>query len=187
MAGANRGRKHIFDNPTKRAEMLAYRAAGYTYPELALYYGVHHTTILYHCRKAGFMKSTRGEGEKMALLIKAGKTIDEVAKMYSVPSTVISSHYARHCARLGLKGFKILHNDQKLVLRLPISFRRKKRAPKKPKIYKYVRTPPSPRPGWLKEAGVWVCVGKKIDQVREEQEKRQKRDRDFKKIEMLNY
>lgn len=46
------GHGHVFDDPAKKAEMLKYREQGYAYADIARLYGVDHTTIMYHCRKA---------------------------------------------------------------------------------------------------------------------------------------
>ena len=182
MAKLRRGQGTIFKDPIKKKEMLAYRASGYTYPQLALHYVVDSKTIIYHCRKAGFMDKTKGQRKKIVALVKAGKTIEEVAKMYSVPRTVISSY----CVRLGMKGAKIIENTQKLVLQLPSSLQREKRNTRRTD-YVFKRTPPSPRPGWIKESGIWTCAGKRIEQVRKEQDEREKRNHNLKRIEMLSY
>lgn len=177
MAESKRGQGNTFKDPITKAEMLAYRTAGYTYPQLALHYGVDSKAIIYHCRKAGFMDKTKGQHKKIVDLVRAGKTIKEVAKMYFVHSTVVSSY----CIRAGLKGSKILQNTQKLVLQLPSDPQRKS------SNYVFKRTPESPRPGWIKESGIWTCAGKKIQQIQTEQEERKRRDHDLKKIEMLSY
>ena len=174
------GRGKIFDDPKKKLEMLAYRVEGYSYLQLALHYQLHHTTSMYHCREANVLRVDKSEREKMVKFVKAGKTIDEVAKMYKVPRTVVSSY----CSRAGLKGHKFVSSGKKLVLQLPLPGERKKRGFYRQPTEEFV----SPRPGWIPDSiGGWTCAGKSIEQIREEQKKRKEESGVVKRMDMLLY
>lgn len=49
------GQKKIFNDLDTRAQMLDLRRSGYSYKAIAIKYGVDHTTIIYHCRRAGLL------------------------------------------------------------------------------------------------------------------------------------
>lgn len=53
MAERNCGHGHVFDDPKVKEQMLNFRLEGYSYTDIARRYDVDHTTIMYHCRKAG--------------------------------------------------------------------------------------------------------------------------------------
>lgn len=56
------GKGNIFSNVKVKQEMLEMRRQGHSYPSIAKKYGVHMTSIIYHCKRAnlvGFIVKTR--------------------------------------------------------------------------------------------------------------------------------
>ena len=174
------GKGHIFDNPEKKEEMLAYRTAGYSYPQLALYYNVDHSTLIYHVKKAGIPMVDQMKKDKIISAVKNGKNIYNVAKTFSVTPSLVSVY----CSQAKLNQ-KILPSEKKLVLKM---------APKwgRPSPYNfhinYTKTKKSIRPGWIADLdGSWVCAGKPISQIQKEQEERREKIAVQQRLEMLRY
>ena len=63
-----RGRGHIFDDLGRLNEMLTLRLRGAGPSSLAQHYGCDHTTIIYHCKRAGVQVS----GQRGVLIITSG-------------------------------------------------------------------------------------------------------------------
>lgn len=64
-----RGRNHIFDDPRVLNEMLALRRQGVGPTQLSQrYQGVHHSTIIYHCKRNGVVV----RGGKSLIIISSG-------------------------------------------------------------------------------------------------------------------
>ena len=172
---------HVFEDPKKKAEMLAYRAAGYSYLQLACYYGVDHSTLIYHCRKAGMVVPMKGDSrDKILELIKKGKTIKEVSKELNILESTISTFLSKE----GVKGFKIVSNKKLLVLSLPCPMTRNRNYIKSQISYK--RTPP-PRPGWSRVGDEWISNGKNFVQILKDCELRKKKMLEEARIKMLIY
>jgi len=181
-----RGRGHIFDDPEKKAEMISYWVAGYSLPQLALYYGgLHHTTILYHIKKANLKRISREQRKEIVELIKNGKDINEVAKKYSISPVFVSVY----CSHEGLKGQKIISNNKKLVLQIsPTWGRIKKEKVFCPKKEYNKKTPLPERPGWFLDfSGRWICAGKSFKIIKEEQKIRQEKAKVQQRLNMLTY
>lgn len=182
---------HVFDDPKKKEEMLAYRMAGYSYPQLALHYGVDHTTLIYHVRKAGFVKIDKKKKDEIVKLMKGGADMKDVSKKYGISQVAISSY----CCQAGLKGFKILSNEKKLVLsvgpprtRIRHVYNGKIHDRKNRTWPQYdIRPPKSPRPGWLFYGGEWICAGKPIEQIQAERKEKEKKIQEQERMDMLKY
>ena len=179
------GHGHVFDDPEKKNQMLAYRVLGYSYVQLAYYYGVDHTTILYHCKKANLPYFAHDDGTKrksILLMLKEGLTLRKIAKIFKVPETTLTAF----CARAGIKGIKIKENKKlKLVLKLPIPISRRSRYGPGRISYKY--TPPNPRPGWIDKGGIWYKKEKSIYQLNKEQKQREKKKWEEGKSKLLEF
>lgn len=94
----------VFKNLKKKAEMLSQRKAGRSYVDLARHYGVDHTTIIYHCEKAGLLVfSDIQKRNEMLQKVIDGQSIEDVSILYEVPRTMIESY----CIRAGIKGMKV--------------------------------------------------------------------------------
>lgn len=54
----------VFQNPEKKEELARLLKEGYSYASLGRYFGVDHTSVIWHARKLG-IESGRGEGKTM--------------------------------------------------------------------------------------------------------------------------
>ena len=175
-----RGYGFIFQDEARKAQMLAYRLEGYSYAELAKYYGVKHTAIIYHCRKAGLPFVPAKEEAAIAEKVREGQTVQSLAQSYGVAAAVIVAH----CVRAGISGFRVPRIDKKLVLELPhVHERRKRAAPRVPR-------PPAAkeeRKGWIRDGDEWICAGKSFGDIAKEAERRKKEERQRRWLDNLNY
>lgn len=129
----------VFKDPAKLNEMLDLRrGAGpdSSYHSLADKYQVSHSSILYHCRKAGLMPFEKPEVlEEMLTLARAGTWYTELAEKYKVHPNVVL-HY---CHRA------------KVVPSIPP----RDLDPNAPN-----QKPVDIRPGWRRDAnGEWINLG----------------------------
>ena len=89
--------------------MLSLRQSGRSYVDIARHYGVDHTTIIYHCEKAGLLLfSDDKKRQEMLQKVRDGQSVEDVAILYEVPSTMIESY----CKRAGMKGMKIQNSSR---------------------------------------------------------------------------
>lgn len=63
-----RGRGHIFEDLDKLNQMLALRSLGHSASDLANHYGCDHSTIIYHCKRAGLSF----KGKKTTMVVASG-------------------------------------------------------------------------------------------------------------------
>jgi hypothetical protein len=171
-------RGHTFSDPEVKKEMLDLRRKGYSYMEIARKYSVDHTSILYHCQKAGL---TLTEEEKIKLfdLVKGGRSSAEVGLRLRVPPTVVEFY----CFRYGVGGDKVLFMSKSCLNLPPLN-------------------PPSGNPTstvermkidsrgveWFMDAqGTWLCVGKTERQMRIDKTDEKKRNLEKKRLELLAY
>ena len=79
----------------KKNEMLELRMKGYSYPQLAQKYGVHDTTIIYHCKHAGI---TLKEEEKNCILkmSKEGMSNIDISLKIGVAVSVVEFYISRY-------------------------------------------------------------------------------------------
>lgn len=143
------GRGQVFKDPEKKAEMISFRAKGYAYADIARYYGVDHTTIMYHCRVArqsGTMVDSSGgrEGPKLVATVKEART------------------------RLTQPPLR----PQRL----------------KPPTLTQLKKAEEKRPGWmLDDHNEWICCGKSINERKQDEVSRRKKELEQRRISMLVY
>jgi len=170
------GQKATFTDPSAREELVRLRSAGYSYDQLALYFHVDVSTVWYHVKKCGLPTMNKATRNGMVALLKDGKAVSDVAKIYGVTEPMVISN----CALAGVKGYKPKQCGIKLVLQLPHWVRERratfKKAPVEPK-----------REGWLWVDGEWVCAGKSINKIVQEKKEREALEREKKKLLMLMY
>jgi hypothetical protein len=176
------GKGTVFSEPAVKAEMLSLRRAGYSYIQIARKYGVDHSTIVYHCKKAGLLLFTDkwllGE---MLDKVRAGVDIDSVAILYGCSRTVIESY----CHRAGITGIEVSKNQDSLPPLTPD-------LPELGEVPVLILTKKTEvvRPGWrLDERGEWICLGpnKESDKERKEIKERNHRALEKRRLEMLTY
>ena len=176
------GHGHVFDDPDKKAEMLAYRQNGCSYPQLALYYGTDHTTILYHCKKAGLVTLKKAEKKKIVELVADGMSPKDVAIQFkTTESTVVT-----YCKMAGMIGQKIVMPTPLMVLQIkpPMNRVRESRGEGIPE---YQKTP-SARPGWIEDTYEgWICAGKSLRELQVIAKERQRKAEEQKRIDLLTY
>lgn len=144
-------RGHTFLDPAVKEEMIDYRRQGYSYVEIGRKYHVHHSTIIYHCQKAGL---TLGENDRKKVfdLIQEGFSASEVALKLNIPSTVVDFY----CYRDNVEGEKLLFRT-KLNLQ-PIT-------PKCKRVFRKALSGNTKIDDrgveWRKGIGCeWICLGK---------------------------
>jgi DNA-binding CsgD family transcriptional regulator len=189
MLNRKRGQGNVFRNPKKKAEMLNFRSLGYTYPQLALYYGVDHSTLIYHVKKAGLLTITQKIRHSIVRQIEAGKTPKEMAEKYKIPETNVIAY----CGRAGLKGYKFVPGHRKLVIRMGINAGRG-RGQKERMDHNYghtkayVRKPQSECMGYMSDGlGGWVREGKSYKQIMKDKKEIAKNKESGRKQQMLIY
>ena len=178
------GRGHIFLNQETKEEMLGFRKMGYSYIEIARRYNSNHTTILYHCKRAGLVLNEENKN-KLYELVKKGLSAIEVGLKLNIPSTVVDFYCFRH----GVRGKKLFCRT-KLHLE-PISI--------KPKRIKKERPPIIIKKNnlliiddygteWLLEStGERTCLGKSEKQRLVNEENKKKKELELKRLEILTY
>lgn len=175
---AGRGQGRVFRDPAIKAEMIALRDAGYSYKDIAIKYGVDHTTIIYHCRKAKMVVFGDPVIKKEMLdRVRSGGNIDEIAAHYGVNRTVIESY----CHRSGIKGVSVTRTHVRLF-------------PKAIQVYEEtlpiapVDEPEEIRPGWRRdEKGDWICLGKSKKEAKADAKTRAQKEIQKRRIDMLTY
>ena len=99
------GGKRIF-SPASLGEMLSLRVQGWSYLKLAEEYGVHHSTIIYHCLKYGLArrtdrveKSTKSlGGSKHCFCASCGRMIPDTKSFFI--------NYGHYCTACNMKANK---------------------------------------------------------------------------------
>lgn len=176
------GHGNIFDDPQKKKEMISHYVEGYSCPQIALYYEVHHTTILYHVQKAGVCRVDKKIRDKIICLVKKGMSTQRVAQKFKILEPSVSAI----CVMKGIPGCKIYPIKKQLVLKIaPRSggFRRQISPP-----VSFKKTPNSERLGWMKHPdGEWVRTGRSIEQIQKEQEERRRTKEFSKREDLLKY
>jgi hypothetical protein len=173
-------RGNIFSNQNIKEEMLSLREHGYPYVDLARKYNCIHTTIIYHCRKAGLVLKEK-DREKLYDLVKKGMSASEVAKEMHIPSTVVDFY----CFRYGVRGEKLLSRTR--VTLEPI-VQRPPRSPRKTKqIFQAIKVDED-GVEWKKDyAGKWICSGRSEKQKKSDIINEKKRMLQIKRLKMLTY
>lgn len=178
------GHGHVFDDPKKKAEMIALRLQGYPYGDIARKYNVDHTTIIYHCRVAGLLIfSDPFIRDEMLAKIAAGESTVKVAEFYNCLPSVVESW----CRRSGMKG--VASTAIKIHLFPPAPRKHTGGRPKKPltEAQQYKAFEKS-RPGWRRdEKGDWICLGKSQRQAKRDVKDRARRTLEKRRLEMLTY
>lgn len=180
-----RGWGHVFDDLNLKNEMLELRRQGYAFTDLARKYGVDHTTIVYHCRKAGLLRFSDDPVARQQMLaaVAAGEPIDVVAARFgSTPAIVVS-----WCKRSKMKGHFMGRNALHLFPSLP-------RKPHKPRIprpmsqFEMDKMVARTRPGWrLNEKREWVQIPKSYRQIKKDVKDKNKLALEEKRLKMLTY
>lgn len=157
----------VFKDPVKLKEMLDLRrAAGpdSSYHSLAEKYTVSHSSILYHCRKAGLMPFEDQEVlADMLVYAQTGTCYTELAEKYKVHPNVIL-HY---CHRAGVTP---VHPARDLD-------------PKAPN-----QRPVDIRPGWRRDQdGQWINLGMNDDVWRKHKSDKKKRQLEATRKQLLTY
>jgi len=180
------GRGHTFLDKKTKEEMLDLRRKGYTYFEIARKYNSTHTTIVYHCKRAGlFLK--KEDKEAICTLVKKGFSATDIGLKLNVPSTMVDFY----CFKNGIRGKRLIYRT-KLDLE-PISVKppRKKRELRllKPKgdftqLFKVDERGVE----WVKdERDKWICLGKSEKQQYIDDINRKKEILKIKQLKMITY
>lgn len=182
-------RGRVFTNPKKKAEMLNLRKQGHSYIAIGKKYGVDHTTILYHCKIAGFILSKEMRNSILSL-IKQGDSQEKVARELQINRTVVEFY----CCRYGLDRDKLFSRTPQSTLK-PLVLQ----IPQKEKTvtahYTIKRTPRNIKirvddrgVEWIQnEHGEWKCMGKTAKQYQQGDIARKKKILELKRKEMLSY
>jgi hypothetical protein len=87
-------------NEKSLGEMLSLKSQGWTYVKLAEEFGVHHSTIIYHCLKYGLARRVN-RNKKKAEVLKESKHFYCVSCGRMIPGTesffIINGHYCTAC------------------------------------------------------------------------------------------
>jgi hypothetical protein len=178
------GRGHTFSNQMIREEMLDFRRKGYSYIDIARKYNSDHTTILYHCRRAGLVLNEELKNELYSLVKKGFSAID-VGKKLNIPSTVVDFY----CFRYGVRGKKLtcrtkLHLD-------PISIKPKRIKREKIIIIKHqsqlLKIDEKGTEWLIESSGELVCLGKSKKQEKIDEGNKKKKELELKRLEILTY
>lgn len=182
------GRGHVFNDPVKKAELFSLRADGYSVHQLARYFGVDHTTLLYHFKKAGIIPISYDLKQQVIKAIKDGMTMRQAARKYAIAFITVASM----CVSAGMTNIlqTPIPGSKKLVLRiLPRwgNWGRPKKVSTELKKYKSL-IKHSERPGWYKRKnGTWICEGKSFVMLQKEQREKQKQVEAERRAKMLLY
>ena len=176
-------RGHTFSDPNVKEEMLDLRRQGYSYVEIARKYHADHTTILYHCKKAGLILG-RDAIQRLFCLVKQGLSAVDVGLRLHIPSTVVDFY----CFRYGVVGNGIVFRTK---TKLKSIVEPKPNGPvysKLPKSLNQFTKVDERGVEWI--MGVdnqWICMGKTEKQYRLEQVEEKKRILEKRRLEMLTY
>lgn len=182
---AKEGARHIFNDLEMKAEMLALRMEGYSFKDISRKYGVDHTTIIHHCRKAGLLIfEDPAKKEEMFSMMRKTKNVDKVALFYGVPRTVIKYHCAIAgviAAREGIGSessrLRLHSSPEKVVEVTPFH--------SEPIVDEPVQ---QVRPGFrLDERGEWICVGQTVGERKQAELLRKQRKAEQIRIALLVY
>ena len=185
------GLGHVFDNPRIKREMLILRIKGYSYVLLSRRYGVDHTTVMYHCRRAGICLR-EGVRDQMFQLIKNGITVADISKKLNILEEVVTFHMEI----FGIDGHRVFSRRgwgiQGLNIKLPPGVEnpkeKKKIASEKEEPEPVLTRTDSRGVEWVKDNnGRWICTGNTEKIIAFDEENKKKKELELKRLKMLSY
>ena len=169
------------------AEMLELRRQGYTFADIARKYGADHTTIMFHCQRAG-LALNRTQQKEMRGLMQGGHTVEETAALLGVSSTVVTLYCSQH----GVPGSDEFPPKGALK-RLEEAKGKQHASEKREEKKKELGIQPAFKidergVAWRRDGeGEWICMGRSKYFQATAKKKLAKKDLELKRLSMLKY
>jgi hypothetical protein len=177
----------IFSNPKVKMEMLSLRLAGYSYHQIALKYGVDHTTIVHHCKNAGLTIGGVRERRRMQELFAVKEMSNEdIAMVTGVDIAMVALNRSNWKSQ---NGSKKKNKQQKVLPKLTINksmvwAEHETNTHLRDRIIKIDKRGVE----WRKdEQGEWICLGRSEATERKDRDEKKKKALEEKRLSMLSY
>jgi biotin operon repressor len=187
-------RGKIFSNHNRLEKMLRLRTAGYSYIYLAKLFNVDHTTVIYHCRKAG-ISITGKKRKEMYLLMDKGVSKNQISSELGIGKEVVERYIELYkeggkkmYSRKYINFFKKIKPKEKKQIKIKKEKLIPKLIPKSEEVPIILTKTDKRGVLWRDNGkGKWICVGMSKEAKIIEEETKRRKALELKRLQLLAY